>query len=70
MPFQEIVFHDYIVTIVYVPPQWQASIFPRRIDMPNLARIDQLVCDATFDGVVTLAKLRIEKLISDFRHER
>ena len=43
MPFQEIIHQDHIITIVYVPPRWQASIFPRRADMPGLPRSAQLV---------------------------
>ena len=64
MPFQEIIHHDYIITVVHVPPQWQASIFPRRTDMPNLSSSERLVADSTFDGVVALAKSNIEKLMN------
>jgi hypothetical protein len=68
MPFQEIIYQDHIITIVYVPPRWQASIFPRRADMPCLPRSAQLVSDTTFDGVVALAKSQIEKLASGLPH--
>ena len=64
MPFQEIIHQGHIITIVYVPPRWQASIFPRRADMPSLPRSAQLVSESTFDGVVALAKSQIEKLSS------
>jgi hypothetical protein len=67
MPFQEIIHHDYIITVVHVLPQWQASIFPRRTGMPNLSSSERLVTDSTFDGVVALAKSNVEKLVNRFR---
>jgi len=65
MSFEEIRYRGYILTVIFLSPQWQVGIFPSESGLPRLPAGAPPVCGPTYDQALLHARLRIDDLLNE-----
>ena len=62
---EEIEYRGYILTVVFLSPQWQVGIFPSQSGLPRLPAGEPPAYGSTYDQALLHARLRVDKLLND-----
>jgi hypothetical protein len=63
MSSEEIEYRGYILTVVFLSPQWQVGIFPSQPELPRLPAGEPPASGPTHDQALVRARLRVDDLM-------
>jgi hypothetical protein len=67
MSSEEIEYRGYILTVIFLSPQWQVGICPSQSGLPRLPAGEPPACGPTYEQALVRARLRVDELLNNAR---